>query len=131
MTKNKTTCSLITIGCLCVVLVILTWIGGGIEPFQCGKKGKKPSCLYLAGPTKCFSCERDLIQRYGCEYAYLGQPTRCFDCEKQLHASMGPDYANLGQPTKCFSCERELQAQQPRLTSFMSDGRGLDEDLNF
>ena len=66
------------------------------------------SCLYLAGPTKCFSCEKDLVNRYGCEYAYLGQPTKCFDCENSLHYSHGPNYANLAQPTRCFDCEHQL-----------------------
>tara|TARA_B100000674_G_C37882780_1_gene935119 strand:+ start:49 stop:339 length:291 start_codon:yes stop_codon:yes gene_type:complete len=64
--------------------------------------------LYMAGPTKCFSCERDLINRYGYKYAYLGKPTKCFSCEKQLHNTLGPNYANLAQPTRCFSCEQDL-----------------------
>lgn len=64
--------------------------------------------LYLAGPTKCFSCEQDMINRYGPEYAYIGQPTKCFSCEKQLNNDLGPNYANFGQPTKCFSCEQQF-----------------------
>lgn len=63
--------------------------------------------LYLAGPTKCFSCEQDMINRYGPEYAYMGQPTKCFSCEKKLANNLGPNYANFGQPTKCFSCEQQ------------------------
>tara|TARA_B100001093_G_scaffold213054_2_gene204397 strand:- start:4117 stop:4269 length:153 start_codon:yes stop_codon:yes gene_type:complete len=38
---------------------------------------------YLSGPTKCFSCERDLIRRYGTKYADLAQPSKCFSCERQ------------------------------------------------
>lgn len=67
--------------------------------------------LYLSGPTKCFSCERDLIRRYGMQYAYMGQPTKCFSCEKQIVANRGPQYGVLAQPTKCFSCERQLLRQ--------------------
>jgi DNA-directed RNA polymerase subunit N (RpoN/RPB10) len=63
--------------------------------------------LYLSGPTKCFSCERDMINRYGPQYAYLGKPSKCFSCEKQFAHSMSPGYAVLGQPTKCFSCEKQ------------------------
>jgi len=64
--------------------------------------------LYLSGPTKCFSCERDLIRRYGMSHAYLGQPSKCFSCEKQIVANRGPQYGVLAQPTKCFSCEKQL-----------------------
>lgn len=64
--------------------------------------------LYLSGPTKCFSCERDMIQRLGPQYAYMGKPSKCFDCEKQFAHSKSPGYAVLGQPTKCFSCEKQL-----------------------
>ena len=56
--------------------------------------------LYLAGPTKCFSCEQDMINRYGLEYAYIGQTTKCFSCEKKLANNLGPNYANFGQPSK-------------------------------
>lgn len=63
--------------------------------------------LYLSGPTKCFSCERDMINRYGHQYAYMGKPTKCFSCEKQFAHSRSPGYAVLGQPTKCFSCQNQ------------------------
>ena len=81
------------------------------------RSGTDRGCLYLAGPTKCFSCEKDLIRRYGCEHAYLGQPTKCFSCEQQLHQQKGPDYANLGQPTKCFSCESQIMAEKQDIAS--------------
>ena len=42
---------------------------------------------FLGGPSKCFSCERDLARRYGLEYSDLSQPTKCFSCERQ----MGPN----------------------------------------
>ena len=64
--------------------------------------------LYLSGPTKCFSCERDMIRRAGPEWAWMGKQTKCFDCEKQL-ARVHPNLANLTHGTKCFDCERELR----------------------
>jgi hypothetical protein len=40
--------------------------------------------------TKCFSCEQDLIKRYGSPaYAYLGQPTKGFAEERELIARTG------------------------------------------
>ena len=35
-------------------------------------------------PTKCFSCERDAIARYGPEWAWLGQNTKSFDAEREM-----------------------------------------------
>lgn len=35
-------------------------------------------------PTKCFSCERDVINRLGPEWAWLGQNTKSFDAEKEM-----------------------------------------------
>jgi hypothetical protein len=39
---------------------------------------------YLNYRSKCYSCETDLINRYGLEYAYLGQPTKGFSEEQEL-----------------------------------------------
>ena len=63
--------------------------------------------LYLAGPTKCFSCERDMIQRYNGDssMAWMGKPSKCFDCERQL-AAIEPNCANYTHGTKCFDCEK-------------------------
>jgi hypothetical protein len=35
-------------------------------------------------PTKCFSCERDAIRRFGPKYAWLGQNTKSFDAEREM-----------------------------------------------
>ena len=86
---------------LIIISFLLMTVGPKLEHFISNR-------LYLAGPTKCFSCERDMINRYGPEYAYIGQPTKCFSCEKQLGNNLGPNYANFGQPTKCFSCEQQF-----------------------
>ena len=67
------------------------------------------SRLYLAGPTRCFSCEKDIIARTGStDYAFMGKPTKCFDCEREMVQNGTPNLANLTAPTKCFSCEGEL-----------------------
>lgn len=60
---------------------------------------------YLAQPTKCFSCERELPLGK----KYLGGPTKCFSCERQLLNMYGGQMADLGQPSKCFSCERQYR----------------------
>ncbi len=62
--------------------------------------------LYLSSPTKCFSCEQDMIKRYGPEYAWIGKPSKCFSCEQDLIYRYGPNSANLGHGTKCFDCEK-------------------------
>ena len=62
--------------------------------------------LYLSSPTKCFSCEQDMINRYGPEYAWMGKPSKCFSCEQDLIKMYGPNAANLGHGTKCFDCEK-------------------------
>jgi hypothetical protein len=92
----------------CVVLIIMAvllwqqYSSSSVESFG-------DSRLYLSGPTKCFSCERDMIRRMGPEYAFLGKQTKCFDCEKQL-ARAHPDLANYTHGTRCFDCEKQLAA---------------------
>jgi len=75
---------------------------------------------YMAQPTKCFSCEKELPVGK----KYLGGPTKCFSCERQLLNMYGGQMADLAQPSKCFSCERQyrtplnsplLSKQYPRL----------------
>ena len=36
---------------------------------------------YLHRPSKCYSCERQVIQTHGLSSVNLAQPTKCFDCE--------------------------------------------------
>lgn len=63
---------------------------------------EKFESYYLAQPTKCFSCEKELPQHL----KYLGGPTKCFSCEKQMiNQNLSGD---LGQNTKCFSCEKQM-----------------------
>lgn len=82
-------------------LVLIAHFDGrsSTEPFD--------SRLYLAGPTKCFSCERDMVRRMGPEWAWMGKQSKCFDCERQL-ARVHPDLANFTHGTKCFGCEAQL-----------------------
>lgn len=35
-------------------------------------------------PNKCYSCERDIIARFGPEWGWLGQKTKSFDAEKEM-----------------------------------------------
>ncbi len=60
--------------------------------------------LYLAEPTKCFSCEKNIKN----EKKYLGGRTKCFSCEKYIAKSLGNKFGSLGQPSKCFSCENQI-----------------------
>ena len=62
------------------------------------------SSYYLGTPTKCFSCEREMV----IPYKYLGGRTKCFSCEKEIVKRYGPQYGSFGQPNKCFSCEKQL-----------------------
>ena len=90
---------------LCVGLLLLSALvqGASTESFF--------TPLYLSGPTKCFSCERDMIARHGGDpsYAWMGKPSKCFDCEQQL-AAVDPNLANLTHGTKCFGCEEQAWA---------------------
>ena len=51
---------------------------------------------YLGFPSKCFSCERDMI-RQGLP-VQLAHPAKCLDCQNSNDSSE--------QQNKCFSCER-------------------------
>lgn len=69
--------------------------------------GKKEGFIsyYMAQPTKCFSCEKQLPAGK----KYLGGPTKCFSCERQLLNMHGGQMADLAQPSKCFSCEAQYR----------------------
>ena len=85
-----------------LIIVLLTKVHNNKESFN-------NSRLYLAGPTRCFSCEKDIIARTGStDFAFTGKPTKCFDCEREMVQNGTPNLANLTAPTKCFSCEGEL-----------------------
>ena len=73
--------------------------------------------LYLGGPTKCFSCEKQMIKR-GLP-TYLAHPTKCFDCDVQSADSYGSWAGHFGQNNKCFSCEAQY-AQNPYLFTGVS-----------
>ena len=40
--------------------------------------------LYLSRASRCFSCDRDMANRYGSEAAVYAQPTSCFSCAPHL-----------------------------------------------
>ena len=60
--------------------------------------------FYLAQPTKCFDCERQLPH----PIKYLGGPTKCFSCERDIARRYGIQYSDLGQSSKCFDCEKQM-----------------------
>jgi DNA-directed RNA polymerase subunit N (RpoN/RPB10) len=80
------------------------------EEAQVSQFEYKPQ-LYLSSPTKCFDCERQMInpRSFTSDFAWMGKPTKCFDCEKEIIQQQG-DYkaGNIGHGTKCFSCEKKL-----------------------
>jgi hypothetical protein len=58
--------------------------------------------LYLAHPGRIFSAEYDVPPHE----RILQQPTKCFSCERDMiRRGINPAYGNK---TKCFSCESEI-----------------------
>lgn len=58
--------------------------------------------LYLAHPGRIFSAEYDVPPNE----RILQQPTKCFSCERDMiRRGIDPAYGNK---TKCFSCESEI-----------------------
>lgn len=39
-----------------------------------------PSEQWRGQPSKCFSCESDMLKRYGEEGVFMGTKQKCFDC---------------------------------------------------
>ena len=107
-------CSLVNIFRIAVIIIL------GILAICCatGVNESFDNRLYLSGPTKCFSCEKDMIERLGPEYAWMGKQTKCFDCEAQL-ARVDPNLANYTHGTKCFSCEKELEDSKMNLANYI------------
>lgn len=58
--------------------------------------------LYLANPTKCFSCQKEL----NFPNKHIGGRTKCFSCESDFTDRFGSQYASLGQASKCFDCQK-------------------------
>lgn len=46
---------------------------------------------YLDHPSKCFDCEKDIIRRYGEQYAWKAQPAKSFDAELEAISQSGGD----------------------------------------
>lgn len=66
---------------LVVFFVIIPYIGILIDSasFECYAN----STIY-DHPSRCISCEYDVIQRLGPEWAWLGQKTKSFDAEREM-----------------------------------------------
>lgn len=60
----------------------------------------------ISRPSKCFSCEKEIIRKEGIFNVWKALPTKCFDCEHQYLINKKNPY-NTG-PTKCFSCEKQF-----------------------
>ena len=61
--------------------------------------------IYLAHPSKVFSAERSVP----IHSRLLQQPTKCFSCEREL-LKMDPSKLYLASPSKCFDCEKQFLA---------------------
>jgi hypothetical protein len=74
-------------------------------PIRTGSPGPgvigRPIFRMDPGPTKCFSCEQQMIATH--QSPGLANPTKCFACQKQIIAQ-GQD-PTLGNTTRCFSCQ--------------------------
>jgi len=59
---------------------------------------------YLDYPSKCFSCERDFIDRYGEDYAWMGNQTKLFSAEYNgvLQANGDPSGGFMGKTIKYY-----------------------------
>ena len=84
------------------ILVALFYFTNSIERFS------------ISRPTKCFSCEKQYMQKYGIDSIWKTMPTKCFSCEKQ-YQNMNLDPYHTG-PTKCFSCDAHRN-KRPRFVS--------------
>ena len=62
---------------------------------------KRVEKFTITRPSKCFSCEKDIINRENIWSVWKALPTKCFDCEnnnKTIHPYMTG-------PTKCNDCD--------------------------
>ena len=94
--------------------------------------------LYLGGPTKCFSCEKDVIKR-GMP-TYLSHATKCFSCEAQAAKTFGSWAGQFGQNNKCFSCESQYAKNPFKMDTKCphndvsrygrADGQSYDDQIN-
>jgi hypothetical protein len=79
---------IIVILLLIIVITIFALLLKGI--FSTREKYREgPIDTRLYYRSKCFSCEEDLVNRYGPSYAYLGQPTKGFAEEAELISRTG------------------------------------------
>ena len=53
-----------------ILILIISYFYNRSEKFDSRK------FAYLANKSKCFSCEREIINTLGPEYAWMGQPTK-------------------------------------------------------
>lgn len=90
MSKNKHNILIFTI-----ILILLVLNSPKIsEAFQAhlaqptksvdGERQFPDDLKWMAQPSKCFSCERELVNRFGNRAGFNAQPSKCFDCEREM-----------------------------------------------
>ena len=57
---------------------------------------------YLKHKSSCFSCERDMISRYGVDGAWKGQSSKLYSAEAQGVAQYGLEGGFLGKTMKYY-----------------------------
>tara|TARA_B100001093_G_C25933962_1_gene638018 strand:- start:70 stop:408 length:339 start_codon:yes stop_codon:yes gene_type:complete len=95
-----------------ITLVIITII----LMFVSNSKTKEP--FYGLRPSKCFSCEKDLIRRKGKDWAWQGQVSKCFDCQYDLVKRLGPKYGAKGGNNKTFKINRNIPINKKRCRKY-------------
>lgn len=74
-----------------LVIVVALYINRQVENFV------------VTRPSKCFSCEKQIINKSSIWNVWKALPTKCFDCEKNIISKKHNPY-NTG-PNKCFDCD--------------------------
>lgn len=57
----------------------------------------------ISRPSKCFSCEREIIRNDSIWSVWKALPTKCFDCENEFIKKKINPYSTG--PSKCYACE--------------------------
>jgi hypothetical protein len=91
---------------VCIILFLFIIILGGLAKIVIYDRDVRELWsdfgMYLAHPGRIFSAEYDVPPHE----RILQQPTKCFSCERDMiRRGIDPAYGNK---TKCFSCENEI-----------------------
>lgn len=117
--KGQLTSWLLLTVLMLTVIAMLLVIAGLIGKLSCSsdKKSKErffpvpavcENCWenfssYTDHPSKCYSCEQDIIRRQGEEWAWRGQKTKSFDAERAMILRTGqPEAAYDAHPIRYY-----------------------------